>query len=513
MDGAFGCLKRLATYYIDNAQVSIHARAVSQFVERLFMRSSEDNARQLDGPDDSPERLRIYLSETVWDRPFAEASEVVNGMKTPRALEMEIARAMEVDQIHHARRLAEAAIVREYGGFFSNGSHKAIGGAFDKFVKTPSQTLYQDHFVRTAVNHLAPIYVETDFIHQRALDLTLKISDKPFFIGTEAPLEPIKKDLDRFVNNADIFKLLKKSNRDLEVMGGLNDDEKEARDYLLEWFEGRFASAAQSGLFDTFVSAVSATPNEAKQFNQSLPLVEQTMGAALELMFRSGHQLVGNDNDLRAQGRRIREENGVGKTLMDRSFEETRTNTFGATAVSAAMGLLPPGLPAFVGGTVDLGTTMLLCFRGIAQVAALFGKPRLTSAEGFAFVLDSFALGCSSSGGEGLMGYLDMRERGQLTPITVGAVDYGTKRLQKHIWTRSSGKPRQVAQQAIDQIARLCGLSLSKNVQRSVVPVVGAVYCGFTTYEFINDIIHAATVVATRDGLDGKMEGNHAKLQ
>jgi hypothetical protein len=53
----------------------------------------------------------------------------------------------------------------------------------------------------------------------------------------------------------------------------------------------------------------------------------------------------------------------------------------------------------------DLGVTLLATYRALARIGALFGIDVATD-DGFRFVADSFALGCSSSDKEGIAAYL-----------------------------------------------------------------------------------------------------------
>ena len=192
---------------------------------------------------------------------------------------------------------------------------------------------------------------------------------------------------------------------------------------------------------------------------------------------------------------------------MDRAREAGRYERISAAAVSGVSAFLPPGL-SVAAGAADLGATLVVSYRAIARVGALFGRD-VRTADGLRFTSDSFALGCSSTDGEGLLAYLGRGKRQVLTPLTLGTVAYGAKTLAEYLWITPGSSGRLIADQTIRHLARLCGISLSERSIARVVPVGGAILSGVAAYAFIGQIVEAAVHVAARDALMRKLGLDH----
>jgi len=145
--------------------------------------------------------------------------------------------------------------------------------------------------------------------------------------------------------------------------------------------------------------------------------------------------------------------------------------------------------------------------RAAALGGAVVGGSR-GDADGLQLGADSFALGLSAAGGEGLVTSWSRHDVELLTPITVGGVGYGASRLVEYLWVAPYAEDGQRgSERLVRHVARLCGMELTQAGAARAVPIIGAVLSGLSTYRFIDTVVDAAIHVAARDAL---MERAHA---
>jgi hypothetical protein len=176
----------------------------------------------------------------------------------------------------------------------------------------------------------------------------------------------------------------------------------------------------------------------------------------------------------------------------------TRPEQIVAALLAGGTALLPPGASLAAAG-LDLGVTMLATYRAVARIGALFGLD-VRAPDGFRFVADSFALGCSSQDSEGLVAYLTGRKQRVFRAFTLGGVAYGATELAGYLWTGPT-QARVVAEEGIRYLARLCGYGLNQRQLAKLIPIGGAVLAGISTYAFMESILDAASHLAAREAL------------
>jgi hypothetical protein len=238
-----------------------------------------------------------------------------------------------------------------------------------------------------------------------------------------------------------------------------------------------------------------------------VPILERAVSGAMRVYYARGEQIAGDLESIRLKGAHIRAQYGWGAHLMEFAREQVfwEPKIAGLTSAGLSAGasfFLPPGVNmALVTGGADLGATLLLALRGVARIAAAFGRDPF-GPQGFGLLSDTLALGVSSEAGEGLIAGLSVADRQALANITVGTVAYGSAQLTEYLWSAPGSAMRQrVAEPAVRQLARLVGLELSQTGMARVIPAVGAVISGVSTYAFVRNILDAALHVAARDAL------------
>ena len=107
----------LAQYYVAVEHDQVHTREVIKRAAELTV---------------SYDLVKV-VEERVWDRPLAEAYKWSEKITHPRMLDDEIARALQAGQPHHARRLAEAVMIRKYNRVWYGAVHPNLGVALERF--------------------------------------------------------------------------------------------------------------------------------------------------------------------------------------------------------------------------------------------------------------------------------------------------------------------------------------------------------------------------------------------
>ncbi len=475
---------RLGRIYLEDGETMVYARAVLEHASRL---------------EPEPDEMIEALRERTWDRPFEEVYEWSKSLTRPDALDEEVRRVLEADQPHHARRLVEAALVRHFDEPLFRPSDRTIVKTIGRFQKAEATDLLQKALARRAAEHLAVLYSRTNYFTTHARDFVDRVIHLTGFTGAGAPLNDVKSELEIFVNRGDAYLLLKDEELLLDqARDEMTDEERRTRDVVGEWFTQRFGGGSR-GTVERAVTAVTSPIVDAARLFASLPGLEGACEAAFRTLLQGRSAITGDLGPWFEEGERIRADKGLDVELIERARDAARYERISAAAVSGVSAFLPPGL-SVAASAADLGATLVVAYRAIARVGALFGRD-VRTADGLRFTSDSFALGCSSTDGEGLLAYLG-RGRGQvLAPLTLGTVAYGAKTLAEYLWITPGASGRLVAEQAIRRLARLCGISLSERSIARVVPVGGAILSGVAAYAFIGQIVDAAVHIAARDAL------------
>lgn len=475
---------RLARLYIEDGDASGHARDVLH------------RAAAIEGPTAS---FQATIEQRVWDRSFAEVYAWAKD-RQPREIEAEIKR-IKPAQPHHARRLAEAILVRRYSGSLVRSPVLKVQDAIRSFNEASDKDILEHHSSRCAAEHLAAVLVETNHSTEHGRQFVLRILGSVGFVGKGASLNAARDDLERYVNHNDPYHLLRAQEHEIENAGGaLRDEEKHVGNVVNEWFS-RQSSASRSTL-DRVISAVTSPISDATSMIADLvPGIEEACHAAFRVMVARGPSLCGDLDELRAEGAALAG-GGISRALLDRARAATRREQLIASGASGAAGLLPPGM-SLAASASDLGVTLLATYRALARIGALFGLD-VGADDGFRFIADSFALGCSSSDKEGIAAYLSRGKQQMLNKLVLGGVPYGGATVMSYLWT-AQGSHQRVAEQAIANLARICGIGLSQGALAKLVPIGGAVVAAASTYAFMESIIDAAIHLAAREALLRKL--------
>ena len=142
----------------------------------------------------------------------------------------------------------------------------------------------------------------------------------------------------------------------------------------------------------------------------------------------------------------------------------------------------------------------MLAFRAVARIGAVFGRD-IHERDGFQFVANAFTVGLSSKDGEGLVSYLGEPDDTLLSSVTIGGVTYASARLIEYMWVAPRASGPRPSEQLIGNLARICGFELSHNAIVRMVPIIGALISGVSTFTFMRMITESAIHVAARDAL------------
>ena len=358
-----------------------------------------------------------------------------------------------------------------------------------------------DPISRRAAEHLATLYVRTHHVTQHARSFVHAVANSIAFTGKGAELHGIRDELELFFNRSDPYHVLRHEATLINSREhALRDDEKAASDEVQRWFSERFRPE-QSTTLDRLARYLTAPIADVARHVTSLPYLEDICSAAFRTIVERSDRLAGDLSPIVQRSAEIRSKYGHGMQLIEYARSVTRREVIAASLIAGSTSFMPPGLSLLTHAT-DLGSSLLLAFRAVARVAAVFGRD-LASPDGMQFLADSFALGLSSKDGEGLLTYLSReQERRVHTAITIGGVAYGSARLVEYLWTApaSDGGVRP-SEQLVRQLARLCGFELQHQTAVKIVPVIGALLSGLSTYAFMHMITEAAIHVAARDAL------------
>ena len=473
---------RLARLYVEDGDDSGHARDI--------LRRAADLEKSA--------AFRTIVEQRVWDRSFVEVYAWATKDRQRHEIEAEIKRTKPT-QPHHAKRLAEAVLVRRYNDPILRSPVLMVPDAIRSFVKATDKDILDHHSSRCAAEHLALLFLETNQSTEHGRQFVNRIVSNVGFVGQGASLNAVRDDLERFVNHNDPYHLVRAQEREIADAGSkLGDEEKHVGTIVNEWFSRQYGASRTA--LDRVISAVTSPISDATSMITDLvPGIEEVCHAAFRVMVAKGTALCGDLEGLRTEGASLAG-SGVSRSLLERARAVTRIEQIAAAGASGASGLLPPGM-SLAASAADLGVTLLATYRALARIGALFGIDVATD-DGFRFVADSFALGCSSSDKEGIAAYLSRGKQKVMSAFVLGGVAYGGTAVMSYLWAARGGHQKL---QAIGNLARICGIGLSQGALAKLAPIGGAVVAAASTYAFMESIIDVAIHLAAREALLRKL--------
>lgn len=472
----------LAQYYVAVEHDQVHTREVIKRAAELTV---------------SYDMVKVVESR-VWDRPLVEAYKWCEHLTHPRMLDDEITRALDAGQPHHARRLAEAVMIRKYNRVWYGAVHPNLAGALERFEEQLDQRVPSDPVARRASEHLALLYARTHHITQPARKFVHAVTSSIAYTGNGAQLRETKEELELFYNSSDPYHILRAQTDNLSnVAHAMSTDERLANDEIERWFNDKFRDPHPSAI-SRFAQWVTAPLSDVQGLFANLPLYESILETSLHTMAKYGPLIVGDLSHIARHAAKLRSQYGDGKHLMEYAREVTRFEALSAAAVSTATSIIAPGM-SLATHAMDLGTSLMLAFRAVARIGVVFGR-QIDEPDGFRLIADSLAIGFSSNQGEGLLSYFSQPNDKMVRAVSIGGVTYGASRMVEYLWT-SSNHEGGVSRQAIEHISRLCGMQLSEQRIARAVPILGAVLSGVSTYAFMSKIIDTAIHIAARDAL------------
>ena len=483
VEGANIALVRLAHLYHEHGEDQVYAR-------EIMKRAAELTRSRV---------LVDYIEDQIWERSLEEAYRWSETLRHPRQLDHEISRALISAQPHHARRLAEAVMIRKFYKPWYGVAQEQLPQALDRFRKQLQIGPPADPVARRASEHLAALYARTHHITQHARDFVHSVTDSIAYTGKGASLHRLRDELETFYNSSDPYHIMRRETSLLESnMHALSDDERAASAQITRWFSERF-SPEKVGIFDRVLQLLVAPMMDVAKLSGELPMLEEVCRSAFGVMAERGNAIAGDLRAISLQAAKIRSEYGHGTRLMEYAREVTAMEVRGATLLAASTSFLPPGL-SLMSHAADLGASLMLAFRVVARIGAVFGK-QIQGEEGFRFVANAFTVGLSSKDGEGLFSYMSTPNSTIATSLSIGGVAYGATRLTEYLWVAPRASGERPSERLIRQLARLCGFELQHTAAARMVPVIGAMLSGVSTYTFMRAIRESAIHVAARDAL------------
>ncbi len=481
--GAHRAIVRLAHLYIQVEEDQVYAREILKRAAELTQSKS----------------LVTHIERRAWDRPLDEIYKWTEHLAHPRHLDHEIRFALKHQQPHHARRIAEAVIIRKYKKLWYGSAMDNLHGALERFEREIEGIPSADPISRRAAEHLATLYVRTHHVTQHARSFVHSVATSIAFTGKGAELHDIKDELEYFFNRSDPYHVLRHEASLINSRrNALSDDEKAASDEVQRWFSDRFRQDQHTTL-DRLAKIIAAPVVDATKYVSGLPYLEDICASCFRTIIERSDRLVGDLEPIARRAAEIRSQYGHGLKLIEYAREVTRKEVIAASLIAGSTSFMPPGLSLLTHST-DLGSSLLLAFRAIARIGAVFGKD-LTQQNGLQFLADSFAIGLSSQDGEGLLTYLSRDQERLQTAITIGGVAYGSARLVEYLWIAPNAMGKRPSEQLVRHLARVCGFELQHQAIVKIVPMLGALLSGMSTYAFMNMITEAAIHVAARDAL------------
>jgi hypothetical protein len=488
LDEAHEAIVELSHLYEQRSEDQIWARSV--------MKRSVELTRSV--------HMIEVIESRVWDRPMDEAYAWSDRLSHPKQLDDELARALNASQPHHARRLCEAVLVRRFNSPWTSTPFDSVPGALEAFTKACAPHPPADPVARAAAEHLGVLYVRTRHATTHARAFVHTLCQHIAFTGAGASLHPMRRELELFYNQSDPYWVLRReADRLAALEPALSDDERAANDRVQRWFADRFRRENPT-LLERLVAFMASPLLDVARQVTDIPALEHAVGRAVRVYYERGEQIAGDLGAIQRKGAIIRAKYGWGAHLMEFAREQARFEPAAAALISAGSSALPAHIQ-LVASAADLGACLLLAMRGIARISAAFGRDPF-GPQGFGLLADTLALGVSSEAGEGLVAGLSHADREVLTNITVGTVAYGSAQLIEYLWTSPGAFRDKVSVHAVQRLARLIGLELSATATARVIPVVGAVVAGMSTYVFVKNILDAAIHVAARDALIERRE-------
>ena len=493
LNGVEEAVLLLADMYRTGGEVAVHAREVMRY------------ATQLKGEDSA---WIATVEKRVWDRPFEECYSATEMLDVRDQLDKELNRVLVAEQPWHARRLAEASLVRHCDRPLIGNAEGNYSSAVLKFCCADRDIITRNPILRRTAEHLALLNMRTRHTTEDAMTLAARLASSEVsvhFVGNGAPLRQCKDDLEWFINDSDPYNLLCKQNLELHdpvAVKRLTDQELRARDQVEGWFNDRSQPSDRKRL-DGVLNLIKAPVVWGIKGLSLLPALEQTCVWAFRRIQTSGVLVTGDLEPLRKEGEKLRAEGGYGTALWERALDAANPERWSASGAagltSLARAFLPPGL-GMAASVADLGFTLAMSYRAVAKVGALYGID-MSSLEGWRFAADAFALGSTSNDAVGLLPYLTRGRKESFQPVTLGAAAYGSTALLGHMWTSPGTSMEEAMDYLVNHLARFCGLALTNDSVAKVIPFFGAIIHGYTIYKFVEVIATAAVAIAARDAL------------
>lgn len=477
-------LVRLAQLYMDEGADQVWAREILKRAAELTRSYT----------------IIEFIESRVWDRPMAEAYRWCEQVTHPRMLDDEIQAALNADQPHHARRLAEAMIVRRFNRVWYGAATDNVVPALDKLQRQIALGPPADPVARRASEHLAMLYMRTFYATQHARQFVMTVADSIAYTGKGALLYDVREELELFYNRSDPYHILRSEATLLgHAQHAMSDDERAASDEVDRWFQTKFR-AEQPNALDRFARWITAPLSDATRYFSGLPIYEEIVTSVMQVLSEHGGWLAGDLSKITHEAAIIRSQYGHGIRLMEYAKEVSSLEAIIAASIAAGSSILSPGL-SLAAHAADLGSSLLLALRAIARVAAVFGRD-IQAPDGFKLVADSLTLGFSSPEGEGLLTYFSQPSSEMLRAISIGGVTYGSSRLVEYLWSSPHQQVgARLGEQSIRYLARVVGMELGQDTIVKLVPLVGAMISGVSTWVFMRKIIDTAIHVAARDAL------------
>ena len=444
-----------------------------------------------------------YVERTVWDLPLEETYAWSGNVVYPGQLDAMVERALAHNQPHHARRLAEAVMLRAYGRGWRGSLLEKLPLALGRFEAELLREPPSNPVVRRAAEHLGVLYVRTHHMTSYARRFVYALAGSIAFTGKGATLHGQREELEYFYNHTDPYQVMRRDSERLgQVARALSADEQEATAAVERWFGDHFRMENPS-VFDR-LAQVLTTPisRVSASLERHAPIIEQSCVVALDQLVEAGVKIAGNLDRINKEGALIRSRHGHGLQLMEYARGVAAPEVWGATG-AACVTSLPGAWLGPISHVVDLSTSLLLAARAVTKIGAAYGRFH-GGQEDLQFIAQALMVGLSSNQGEGLLVYTsDPTEHhgGVLESLAVGGVMYGGSRLVEYLWLAPRASGERPSERFIAAIGRMCGFEISQSSLANVVPGVGAVLSGLSTYSFMTRITEAALHICARDAL------------
>ena len=478
---------KLARLYKEEEQDQVWAREVIRRAAELTRSKS----------------LVRYVEQMVWDLPLEETYAWSGQLVYAGQLDAMVERALGHNQPHHARRLAEAVMLRAYGRTWRGSLLENLPLALGRFEADLLREPPANPVVRRAAEHLGVLYVRTHHMTSYARRFVYALAGSVAFTGKGATLHAQREELEYFYNQTDPYQVMRRDSERLgQVARALSSDEQEATEAVERWFGDHFRMENPS-VFDRLAQVVATPVSKVSTYlGHNAPVIEQSCVMALDHLVGAGVKIAGNLERINKEGALIRSRHGHGLQLMEYARGVASPDVWMATS-AACVTSLPSASLGLVSHAADLSTSLLLAARAVTKIGAAYGRFH-GGEDDLRFIANALMVGLSSNQGEGLLVYASdpmEHQNGVLESLTVGGVMYGGSRLVEYLWLAPRASGKRPSERFVTAVGRMCGFEISQTAVAKVVPVVGAVLSGMSTYSFMKRITEAALHICARDAL------------